>query len=216
MDIVTVTVIFAIAGSAVGLALAWISVRLPRSEPETGARRTVRLAGFSLGGAIIGAWAALSQDMVSASLLTAVLGWFLLLIAVVDAEHFWLPDELTLPLGAAGLGAAILPNGTGLLNAVLGAAAGFAALWLLAFAYRRLRGRDGLGGGDPFLLAAGGAWVGWMGLPSVLLWAAAGGLSLVLARALLKKPVTGGDKLAFGVFLAGGIWMTWLFGPLGL
>lgn len=216
MDIVTVTVIFAIAGSAVGLALAWISVRLPRSEPEAGARRTIRLAGFALGGAIVGAWAALSQDTVSASLLTAVLGWFLLLIAVVDAEHYWLPDELTLPLGAAGLGAAILPNGTGLLNAAIGAAAGFTALWLLAFAYRRLRGRDGLGGGDPFLLAAGGAWVGWMGLPSVLLWAAAGGLSLVLARALLKKPVTGGDKLAFGVFLAGGVWMTWLFGPLGL
>jgi len=216
VDIVTVTVIFAIAGSAVGLALAWISVRLPRSEPEPGARRTVRFAGFAVGGAIIGGWAALSRDTVSASLLTAVLGWFLLLIAVVDAEHFWLPDELTLPLGAAGLGAAILPNGTGLLNAAIGAAAGFAALWLLAFAYRRLRGRDGLGGGDPFLLAAGGAWVGWTGLPSVLLWAAAGGLSLVLARALLKKPMTGGDKLAFGVFLAGGIWMTWLFGPLGL
>lgn len=216
MNTVIVTVVFALIGSAIGPALAWISVRLPASGPETGAWRWPRIGAFALASAAIGAWAALSQDTVSATLLTAVLGWMLLLIAVVDVEHFWLPDQLTLPLAAAGLGAAILPNGTGPLNAVIGAAVGFAALWLLAFAYRRLRGRDGLGGGDPFLLAAGGAWVGWIGLPSVLLWAAASGLSLVLARALLRKPLAGGDKLAFGVFLAIGIWMTWQFGPLGL
>ncbi|RZJ30415.1 MAG: prepilin peptidase [Brevundimonas sp.] len=213
---VTVTVIFGMAGLAVGPALARISTRLPAAEPESTARSRLRYGAFALASAATGAWAALSQDLVSAALLTAVLGWMLLLIAVVDAEHFWLPDQLTLPLGAVGLGAAILPNGTGLLNAAIGAAVGFAALWLLAFAYRKLRKRDGLGGGDPFLLAAGGAWVGWMGLPSVLLWAAAAGLSLVLARAIFRKPLAGDDRLAFGVFLAIGIWMTWLFGPLGL
>lgn len=216
MDIVTVTVALAAAGAAIGLVLAWISVRLPKAEPETSTRRWIRRGGFAVGGAVIGIWAGLSQDTLSAALLTAVLGWGLLLIAMIDAEHFWLPDELTLPLAAAGLGAALLPNGTGMLNSVIGAAAGFAGLWLLAFAYRRIRGRDGLGGGDPFLLAAGGAWVGWIGLPSVLLWAAAAGLSLVLARAVMRKPMSGDDRLAFGVFLSAGIWMTWLFGPLGL
>ncbi len=216
MDTVTVTVVFAAVGSAVGLATALISVRLPAAEPEAKARARFRFGAFALAAAGIGVWAALSRDTVSATLLTAVLGWMLLLIAVVDAEHFWLPDQLTLPLAAAGLGAAILPGGTGLLNAAIGAGLGFAGLWLLAFVYRRARGRDGLGGGDPFLLAAGGAWVGWIGLPSVLLWAAAAGLSLVLARAIMKKPLAADDKLAFGVFLAIGIWMTWQFGPLGL
>lgn len=216
MDTVIVTVIFTAVGPLIGLALALISVRLPAAGPETASRRRLRYGAFAVAAAVVGAWAALSQDTVSAILLTAMLGWMLLLIAVVDAEHFWLPDQLTLPLAAAGLGAALLPNGTGWLNAVIGAAVGFAGLWLLAFVYRRLRGRDGLGGGDPFLLAAGGAWVGWIGLPSVLLWAAASGLSLVLARAILGKPLAGADRLAFGVFLAVGIWMTWLFGPLGL
>lgn len=216
MDTVTVTVVFAAVGAAVGLATALISVRLPAAEPEAKARARIRFGAFALASAGVGVWAALSRDTVSATLLTAVLGWMLLLIAVVDAEHFWLPDQLTLPLAAAGLGAAILPGGTGLLNAAIGAGLGFAGLWLLAFVYRRARGRDGLGGGDPFLLAAGGAWVGWIGLPSVLLWAAASGLSLVLARALMKTPLAADDKLAFGVFLAIGIWMTWQFGPLGL
>lgn len=213
---VTVTVMFGLAGLAVGPLLAWASLRLPSAPSGSAARTLTRHIAFAIAAAALGVWAAQAQALVSASLLTAVLGWMLLLIAVVDAEHFWLPDTLTLPLGAAGLGAAILPNGTGLLNAAIGAGAGFASLWLLAFAYRKLCGRDGLGGGDPFLLAAGGAWVGWIGLPSVLLWAAASGLSLVVARAILKKPLAGDDRLPFGVFLAIGIWMTWIFGPIGL
>lgn len=216
MSSVIVTVAFGLAGAFVGPILALTSTRLPQAEPEPKTRARLRLIGFILGAIAIGLWGGASRELVSAVLLTAVLGWMLLLIAVVDAEHFWLPDQLTLPLAAAGLGAAILPGGTGLLNAVIGAAAGFAGLWLLAFAYRKLRGRDGLGGGDPFLLAAGGAWVGWIGLPSVLLWAAASGLSLVIARAILRKPLAGDDRLPFGVFLAIGVWMTWQFGPVGL
>lgn len=216
VDTIIVTVAFAVAGMLAGLVLAVLSVRLPADRGSPASPAPLRLAAFAIAGAIVGAWAHLSQDLLSAALLTAVLGWMLLLIAVVDAERFWLPDQLTLPLGAAGLGAAILPGGTGLMNAAIGAAVGFASLWLLAFAYRRLRGREGLGGGDPFLLAAGGAWVGWIGLPSVLVWASAAGLSVALASRWGKRRLRGDDRLPFGTFLAIGVWMTWLFGPIGL
>jgi leader peptidase (prepilin peptidase)/N-methyltransferase len=171
---------------------------------------------IELAAAAVGVWAALSQPGPVEAGLTALLGWQLLLIAVLDAEHFWLPDRLTLPLLATGLVAAALLDRTTVVEAVIGAAVGFAALWLLALAYRRLRGRDGLGGGDPFLLAAGGAWVGWIGLPSVLLLAAAAGLSFVAARAVTGGKVSGADRLPFGPCLATGIWLTWLWGPLGL
>lgn len=166
--------------------------------------------------AAIGVWAAMSQVAPLTSGLTALLGWQLLLIAVIDAEHFWLPDRLTLPLLGTGLLAAFALDRTAPVDALIGAAAGFATLWLLALAYRRLRGREGLGGGDPFLLAAAGAWVGWIGLPSVLLWAATAGLSLVAARVLTGGRVSGADRLPFGPFLAIGAWLTWLVGPLGL
>ena len=166
--------------------------------------------------AAIGAVAALSQPSGVAAVFTALLGWQLLLLAVVDAEHFWLPDALTLPLLATGLAAAALLDDRTLLDSVVGAAAGFAGLWLLARLYRLVRAREGLGGGDPFLLAAGGAWVGWIGLPSVLLWAALSGLSLVAARVLTGRAVSGADRLPFGVFLAIGVALTWLLGPLGL
>ena len=203
------------AGLVVGSVLGWISLRLHHGEAGA-APAPRRYALMTLAAAAIGVWAALSQAGPLAAGLTALLSWQLLLIAVVDAEHFRLPDRLTLPLLATGGLAAVLLDHTAPLDAVIGAAVGFGGLWLLAFAYRRLRGRDGLGDGDPILLAAGGAWVGWIGLPSVLLWASAAGLSFVAARLLVGREVSGGDRLPFGPCLAVGIWLTWLIGPLGL
>ena len=73
--------------------------------------------------ALLGVWAALSQPSLAAAVLTAVLGWQLLLIAVIDGENFWLPDPLTLPLLATGLLAAILLEGVALPEAAIGAGA---------------------------------------------------------------------------------------------
>ncbi len=202
-------------GFIVGAVLARLSLGLPHDD-AAGAPGPRRSALMALAGAAIGVWAALAQPAPLAAVLTALLGWQLLLIAVIDAEHFRLPDQLTLPLLASGGLAAVLLDHTAPLDAVIGAAVGFGGLWLLAFAYRRLRGRDGLGDGDPILLAAGGAWVGWIGLPGVLLWASAAGLSFVAARLLVGRKVSGEDRLPFGPCLAVGIWLTWMLGPLGL
>lgn len=180
-----------------------------------GGRIPIRYPAMEIGCLALAAWAAVLHPAPLAAVLTALLGWQLLLIAVVDAEHFWLPDELTLPLLALGLAASALLDGPTLWNSLIGAAAGFASLWSLAWAYRKLRGREGLGGGDPRLSAAIGAWVGWAGLPSVFLWAAAAGLSVVLATQLGRQRLTGSSRLPFGVFLAVGGWFTWVYGPLG-
>lgn len=150
-------------------------------------------------------------------LIAAGLAWALLLLALLDAEHFWLPDQITLPLGAAGLAFAfVLPHGPTPLAALLGCAIGFGFFWGLSRLYRLVRGREGLGGGDARLLGAAGAWVGWIGLPSVLLWASLAGLSLVIARGLLGRPIRADDRIPFGVFLALGLWLTWAYGPLGI
>jgi leader peptidase (prepilin peptidase)/N-methyltransferase len=202
-------------GLIVGYGLVRLGLRLlPDDADATPGPR--RYALMALAAAGLGAWASLAQPTPLAAALTALLGWQLLLIAVIDAEHFSLPDPLTLPLLATGGLAAVLLDHTAPVDALVGAAAGFAGLWLLAFIYRRLRGREGLGDGDPFLLAAGGAWVGWIGLPSVLLWASAAGLSFVAARLLVGKRISATDRMPFGPCLAAGIWLTWLLGPLGL
>lgn len=149
-------------------------------------------------------------------LIGAVLVWTLLLLALLDGEHFWLPDAITLPLGAVGLAVAGLAGWPALQDALIGAAVGFGFFVALAWVYHRLRGREGLGGGDARLLGAAGAWVGWIGLPSVLLWASLSGLSLVVAQALLGRAPKADQPIPFGIFLALGIWLTWLYGPLGI
>ena len=203
--------VLSLAGAGAGLGAAILTARLD----EAGPRRPspILLTGLAALGAAAGVWSALGPPPM---VVTALLGWSLILIAAVDARHFWLPDWLTLPLLAGGLAATALFDRPALMDHLIGAAAGFAVLWGIAALYRRTRGREGLGGGDFRLLAAAGAWVGWMGLPSVLLWASVAGLSLVLARLVLKQPLSGEDRLPFGVFLALGVWMTWLYGPLGL
>ena len=203
------------SGVIVGFSLAWLGLRLPHGD-RGAAGGLRRYAFMALAAAAIGVWAALARPEPPAAVLTALLGWQLLLIAVIDAEHFKLPDQLTLPLLISGGVAAVLLDDTTVGDALIGAVVGFAGLWLLAFAYRRLRGREGLGDGDPFLLAAGGAWVGWIGLPSILLWASAAGLSFVAARLLTGSRISGADRLPFGPCLAAGIWLTWMAGPLGL
>jgi len=182
---------------------------------DCGARISARSPLVELAAAGVGVWSGLlGQDWLSAAS-TALLGWQLVLIGIVDAEHFWLPDVLTMPLMVSGLGAALLLDRSGAHHHLIGAAAGFAGLWLLAFAYRRVRGRQGLGGGDPILFAGCGAWVGWQGLPGVLVWACLAGLGLVLTRVLLRRTVSGADRLPFGVFLAIGTWIVWLTGSVG-
>lgn len=174
---------------------------------------------MELGCLALGIWSAWGFDGPMA-LVSALFGWWLLIVAIIDGEHFWLPDRLTLPLAAAGLAQAMafaLLGGAPMswIHNLIGAAAGFGALWLIAFAYRRLRGREGLGGGDPILLGAIGAWIGWQGLPSVVVWAGIAGLGVVLAMVVARRDVSAEMKLPFGVFLALGGWMVWVLGPLG-
>lgn len=181
-----------------------------------GTRISLRYVMIELAAGGIGVWAAFSGSEWTVIGASAVLGWQLLLIAIVDAENFWLPDLLTWPLMATGLGAAVLIDGSWPVDQVIGLIIGFSLLWGMAWLYKRVRGRDGLGGGDPFLFAGAGAWVGWTGLPSVLLWACAVGFSLVLTFLITRGRVSGTDRLPFGTFLCVGIWLTWLYGPLGV
>ncbi len=142
------------------------------------------------------------------------LGWSLIALAAIDARHLLLPDALTLPLVPAGLAVAWAVDPAKLPGHALGAAAGFLALAAVGLAYRRLRGREGIGLGDAKLFAAAGAWVSWQGLPSILLLAAAGALAWHLAAARLSGRRPGGHELPFGPYIAAALWLVWLYGPI--
>lgn len=162
-----------------------------------------------IGAAAVGALAVLLVDG-PLGVVAALLGWWLLGLALVDLAVWRLPDVMTLPLIVLGLAAAGLGVGLpelGFVAALSGAFLGYAAFALLALAYRRLRGREGLGLGDAKLLAAAGAWVGPSALPWVVFGAAVLGLLGILA---LRRPVTAATALPFGPALAAATWIVFL------
>ncbi|MCZ6839167.1 MAG: A24 family peptidase [Alphaproteobacteria bacterium] len=96
---------------------------------------------------------------------------------------------------------------------VIGAALGLTLFLVVGATFRRLRGYDGLGGGDAKLFAAAGAWVGWPGLPSVLLSASVSALAVVLVMIAAGRRGMAHQEIAFGPYLCVGFWIVWLYGP---
>ncbi|MEF3192928.1 MAG: A24 family peptidase [Halothiobacillaceae bacterium] len=136
--------------------------------------------------------------------------WALLVLAVIDLNTMLLPDQLTLPLLWLGLLLNVGGIFASLPDAVIGAAAGYLALWAVYHGFRLLTGKEGMGYGDFKLLAALGAWMGWQALPGIILLSSLVGAILGIAMMLLR----GRDKntpIPFGPYLAiaGLIWFFW-------
>lgn len=154
---------------------------------------------------------------------SCALGWTLLALAAVDWREYRLPDLLTLPLIPAGLAVhyALAPDASfsffrvdSLLTSAIGAVVGYAFMMIVRWGYAAVRHREGMGLGDAKLFAAAGAWVGWLGLPSVLLVAALAALASLLFRYRGKAAVRSDERVPFGTFLCLGMWVVWLYGPL--
>jgi leader peptidase (prepilin peptidase)/N-methyltransferase len=141
--------------------------------------------------------------------LLAALGLSLLYVALHDIRFMLLPDAVTLPLIALGF-VNVIWTGPSFSDRVIGAVAGLVILPLINWVYRRLRGRDGIGLGDAKLLAAAGSWLGWAGLPLVLLVASLSGLLAVAAMALYRRRLPRGRLIPFGPFLALGFFLMFL------
>lgn len=157
-----------------------------------------------LGSGLIGV-TALALLPGTAGWLWALFGWLLLPLALLDARHFWLPDRLNALLALAGLLLAGPLLHTSLLDRWIGALAGGLILAAIAWSYRRVRGGDGMGGGDPKLVAAIGAWLGWQALPLLLLLASLGGIFWALTQRKGDRPLAR-RRVPFGLFLCAAAW----------
>ena len=139
------------------------------------------------------------------------------LYALTLYDHFTmrLPNVLTATLAITGLLHAFV-TGRDMSPFLVGVATGFLVLFLLSLAYEKLRGRQGLGMGDAKFLGAAGAWVGWAGLPPVLLIASLAGLGGFLVKSVAERACNPAKAIPFGPFLCFGLWLTWLyFTPFG-
>jgi leader peptidase (prepilin peptidase)/N-methyltransferase len=150
--------------------------------------------------------------------LAFVLTAYLIVLTGIDIDRQLLPDILTIPLLWIGLVASLwhvdgqAAPPAALRDAVIGAAAGYAFLWLVYQLFRLATGKEGMGYGDFKLFAAIGAWLGWQMLPLVLMLAAAVGAVVGLAMMAASR-LGRGVPIPFGPYLAGAAWIALLWGP---
>ena len=138
----------------------------------------------------------------------------LLALAVIDLDTTLLPDDLTYPLLWAGLLAAVLGiSPVSLPDAVIGAMAGYLALWSLYWVFKLLTGKEGMGYGDFKLLAALGAWLGWQYLPVVVLLSSVVGLVFAVSM-MASGSVKRDQGIPFGPYLAIAGWIALLWGEV--
>lgn len=156
----------------------------------------------------------------------------LLALAFIDLATWLLPHALTWPLLGAGLVASALgvSAAPSLARSAAGAAVGFGAFALVAFAGKVIARKEAMGMGDVWLLAGIGAWLGLAALlPVVLLASIQGsvvGVLLILVGKAQRGPAPGApadadgwvpprNAVPFGPFLALGA-LEWLYlaGPL--
>jgi leader peptidase (prepilin peptidase)/N-methyltransferase len=151
-----------------------------------------------IGAVVIGTTAPMDGRV---AVLQAVMGLGLLFVAVFDLKTRRIPNLAVAILAITAAAVAALEDR---LWSSLGAAV---AAWVfLAGAralFRRLRGRDGFGGGDVKLIAALALWLGADATPWMLLGAT--GLAAIWARA---SRVRADQSLAFAPFLALSAWAT--------
>ena len=176
-----------------------------------GSRISIFFPAIEFGALVVAIWAAsLAQGW--ALWISCWLGWSLIALAAIDWREGLLPDILTLPLIPVGFLAAFLAHER-MLPYVFGAIAGFALFATIKSLYARIRAREGLGYGDVKLAAAAGAFVGWEGLPSVVLVAALTGLITALIGGVARRELALDQRIAFGPGLCLGVWLVWLYGP---
>ncbi len=132
-------------------------------------------------------------------------------LTLFDIRSFRLPNLLTAVLFVTGLAHAYVSPRYGFGAHLIGGLVGLLFFPLLNAAYKRLRGREGIGLGDAKLLAGIGAWLGWPALPFVLLVASISGLLFGIYGVATKRVRIAETRIPFGPFLCFGCWLVWLY-----
>jgi leader peptidase (prepilin peptidase) / N-methyltransferase len=124
----------------------------------------------------------------------------MVVLFAIDLEHQILPNEITLPGIAIGfICSLILPPGWK--SSLIGLFVGGVFPFLIAEAYLRIRGREGMGMGDFKMLAMVGAFLGWplvwvTLILSCILGIVIGGGALLISRRGMST------RIPFGTFIA--------------
>ena len=138
------------------------------------------------------------------TLLLMILALNFIIIFFIDLKHYIIPDILTFPMMALGFIKSFMPNLNPLfpnfINSFLGGIIGYGIIWLIIFAYKKLRNQEGMGLGDAKLLAVIGFWFGWIAIPFVIFISSIVALVLV-SPSLFNKSKKLSSEIPFGPYI---------------
>ena len=188
--------------------LSWLFLRGRCSACKS--RISARYPIVELVTALATAWCAYRFGPGIAAFGAMIFVWSILAMSLIDFDTQYLPDSITLPLLWLGLLLNLNGSFTDIRSAVIGAVAGYLSLWSVYWLFKLATGKEGMGFGDFKLLAAIGAWMGWIMLPIVILLSSMVGAVIGIALIVVTK--RGKDvPMPFGPYLgaAGVIALFW-------
>ena len=172
---------------------------------------SIRYPIVELISAVLVLFVALKFGVSYQTLFGALLSWALLALTFIDLDTQYLPDQITLPFLWLGLLVNLDHTFIDINSAVIGAVAGYLALWSVYQLFKLLTKKEGMGFGDFKLLAMLGAWCGWQMLPAIILISSViGALTGIIL--ILTKYHEKGKPIPFGPYLAGAGWIAFMWG----
>jgi leader peptidase (prepilin peptidase)/N-methyltransferase len=126
----------------------------------------------------------------------------LVVITFIDLDHRIIPDFITLPGIPLFLAASMVIPTITLLESIVGVLAGGGSLLAVAWTYKMITHKDGMGGGDIKLLAMIGALLGWQGVLLTIFVASAVGTLAGFAHMIQVRQKNMKLAIPFGPFLA--------------
>lgn len=139
-----------------------------------------------------------SADFVIFSVISSAL----LAIFFIDLDFQIIPDVITLPGIVVGLGVSLLPEGIGIVNALIGFLVGGGSLYLIALLGDWLFKKDSMGGGDIKMAAMLGAFLGWQKVLLIFISSAFIGMIASLVMMIFSAKIRKERVIPFGPFLA--------------
>lgn len=137
----------------------------------------------------------------------------LICVFFIDLEHKIIFDRFVLLLCGLGIGTMFCDPFYGWLSHLIGGFAGFISFYAVALLYTKVRGKDGLGGGDIKLTGACGLLLGWQRLlMSILIATIVASIVLVILSKKTKKEENGDIEYPFAPFLTGAFVIAMFFG----
>lgn len=148
------------------------------------------------------------------AVITAIASSLMLCVFFIDLEHKLVFDRFVIMIGILGIASLIFDPAYGWGSHLIGGAVGFISFYGIAWGFEKLRGVEGLGGGDIKLTAVCGLLLGWQRLLlSVILAAVSASIVLVIISRKESSSEDGeATEYPFAPFLTSGFALAMYFG----